>query len=54
MISVQYDLVRSPAIEGIPLYTTINRALTTLTAADYSTIVGELGPPAVAPRGLLV
>jgi hypothetical protein len=43
------------AIEGIPLYTTtINRALTTRTAADYSTIGGELGLPAVAPRGLLV
>jgi hypothetical protein len=42
------------AIEGIPLYTTINRALTTRKAADYSTIGGELGLPAVAPRGLLV
>jgi galactonate dehydratase len=28
-------------IEGIPLYTTINRALTTRSAEDYSTIVAE-------------
>jgi galactonate dehydratase len=30
------------AFEGLPLYTTINRALRTRTAEEYSTIVGEL------------
>jgi galactonate dehydratase len=38
-----WQLFRSrPAVEGIPLYTTINRALRTRTAEDYSTIVGEV------------
>lgn len=32
---------RAP-FEGLPLYTTINRALTTRTAAEYDTVVGEL------------
>lgn len=30
------------SIEGIPLYTTINRTLTTRSAEEYSTIVGEV------------
>ena len=32
----------STTIEGVPLYATINRALTTRDAEDYTTIVGEL------------
>jgi galactonate dehydratase len=38
-----WQLFRERAtIEGIPLYTTINRALTTRTREDYSMIVGEV------------
>ena len=33
---------RKTTITGIPLYTTINRALTTRSAEEYSTVVGEL------------